>query len=705
MAINERLIHTAAEAAAGGGTGNQEEGLILHLDANDVDSYDGDGSVWYDISEHDITIPLSDNADDLELHLNASDTTSYDPATDTTTWTDISGNSRDATLTSLTNTDHDIDNGGYFDFTGSSDFMSVANDSTLDINSSGWAFEIWLTKDTTSNLYFASKSQGIGSYGWRCRWGGADGYTMFVYDSSNNRTTVKTGVPTGATDTGEWHHVVFSYDGTNWKTYFNGEFALQISRVGNQPVSNSHDMEIGRDSLTDANYWNGKIGAVRIYSKALSASEVGQNYRHGRDYIYTDLVDDTDLELHLDAGNTDSYDPSSGGSTWSDLTAGNHNATLTSMNASQHDTEIGGWFEFDAANDYGVISGSSDLYMSGAGFTIEAWVNRDDNGEGYIISSKDTTNYPYALTYHPTLGYYGWLSGSSFSGGAAVSTGTGIGNGTGKFDHVVMVQDGTDRKNRIYVNGVHKGSPSSAQSGSHSSTADVHIGTYHNFTNKWDGKIGQVRIYDKGLTADEIMQNYRFTKNDYPNGYNGTLSGGLSSSDWSSSGYFNLDGSADYISLATSAMMSGDFTISMWWYFDSLSGYQMLWGSQDYGSGGAGGLGHYIEDAKINTWVANGSASSVNVMTSGSVLSTSTWHHIVITRSGSSTVAYVDSVSVATGTYSGELTASNTKIGAHYHSSLYNVDGRVGAVKEYEKALTASEVLAEYNATKSTYGL
>ena len=54
MAINERLIHTAAEAAAAG-TGNQEEGLILHLDANDVDSYDGDGSVWYDITNHEYT--------------------------------------------------------------------------------------------------------------------------------------------------------------------------------------------------------------------------------------------------------------------------------------------------------------------------------------------------------------------------------------------------------------------------------------------------------------------------------------------------------------------------------------------------------------------------------------------------------------------------------------------------------------------------
>ena len=53
MAINERLVHTASAAAAG--TGNQAEGLILHLDANDVDSYDGDGDVWYDINGHEYT--------------------------------------------------------------------------------------------------------------------------------------------------------------------------------------------------------------------------------------------------------------------------------------------------------------------------------------------------------------------------------------------------------------------------------------------------------------------------------------------------------------------------------------------------------------------------------------------------------------------------------------------------------------------------
>ena len=54
MAINERLIHTASDSTSEG-SGNQEEGLILHLDANDVDSYDGTGTVWYDISDHEFT--------------------------------------------------------------------------------------------------------------------------------------------------------------------------------------------------------------------------------------------------------------------------------------------------------------------------------------------------------------------------------------------------------------------------------------------------------------------------------------------------------------------------------------------------------------------------------------------------------------------------------------------------------------------------
>ena len=64
MSLTKKLFiqPDAAAAPSGGGTGNQEDGLILYYDANDVDSYDGDGSVWYDITNHEYT-PAIDPAD------------------------------------------------------------------------------------------------------------------------------------------------------------------------------------------------------------------------------------------------------------------------------------------------------------------------------------------------------------------------------------------------------------------------------------------------------------------------------------------------------------------------------------------------------------------------------------------------------------------------------------------------------------------
>jgi hypothetical protein len=52
MAINERLIDTAVSGCSAEPV---KEGLILHLDASDVDSYDGDGDEWVDITDHEYT--------------------------------------------------------------------------------------------------------------------------------------------------------------------------------------------------------------------------------------------------------------------------------------------------------------------------------------------------------------------------------------------------------------------------------------------------------------------------------------------------------------------------------------------------------------------------------------------------------------------------------------------------------------------------
>ena len=71
-----------------------------------------------------------------------------------------------------------------------------------------------------------------------------------------------------------WYHVVGTYDGTTARLYLNGEAVASGSRTAG---SNSVPFRIGA-SPRGANYNNGDIARAFIYSRALSASEVKQNF-------------------------------------------------------------------------------------------------------------------------------------------------------------------------------------------------------------------------------------------------------------------------------------------------------------------------------------------------------------------------------------------------------------------------------------------
>lgn len=87
---------------------------------------------------------------------------------------------------------------------------------------------------------------------------------------------------------------------------------------------------------------------------------------------------------------------------------------------------------------------------------------------------------------------------------------------TGTWYHVVGVYNGTDL--RIYVNGVLDSTPASLSGGINDSTADVMFGRYYDTNTDINATIGDVRIYDKALTATEILQNYNATKSKYTSG-------------------------------------------------------------------------------------------------------------------------------------------------------------------------------------------
>jgi hypothetical protein len=75
-----------------------------------------------------------------------------------------------------------------------------------------------------------------------------------------------------------WYHVVGTYDGTTARIYLNGEAVASGSRTAG---SNSVPFRVGA-SPRGVNYNNGDIAKAFIYSRALTASEVKQNFNATR---------------------------------------------------------------------------------------------------------------------------------------------------------------------------------------------------------------------------------------------------------------------------------------------------------------------------------------------------------------------------------------------------------------------------------------
>ena len=82
----------------------------------------------------------------------------------------------------------------------------------------------------------------------------------------------------------EWVHVVLSRRSTNpeCQTYLNG--VLDVSSTSNLDIISpaDGDLNIGGGGGRVSGYFDGSMGPVRVYSKALTAEEVQQNFQAQR---------------------------------------------------------------------------------------------------------------------------------------------------------------------------------------------------------------------------------------------------------------------------------------------------------------------------------------------------------------------------------------------------------------------------------------
>ena len=208
------------------------------------------------------------------------------------------------------------------------------------------------------------------------------------------------------------------------------------------------------------------------------------------------------LVLNLDAGVDASYD---GGTTWRDLEGGN-NGTLT--NGPTFDRDNGGSIVFDGSDDYVSLGeGGLSFPNDSADFTCEVVVKLHTvTSQQVFFQQEDFGGTGRSWIFLRNNG--GNHAFSSYLGSSDLLL-TSLGVPTsGTIYHVhIKYESGV-----LYIgyNGVWY--QSSTRSIDEGCTGGFRIGTGKNTTPPTDGNIYYVRVYNRALTAAEVLQNYNVTR-------------------------------------------------------------------------------------------------------------------------------------------------------------------------------------------------
>ena len=123
---------------------------------------------------------------------------------------------------------------------------------------------------------------------------------------------------------------------------------------------------------------------------------------------------------------------------------------------------------------------------------------------------------------------------------------------------------------------------------------------------------------------------------------------------------------------------------------------------------GPSGFALGISDSSANKvkWFT-GKGSSNNTLTSTTTLANGTYYHVVGTYNGNQKVLYVNGVAEATVNITNAINNTSTvaSIGYLRYYSNQRLNGKIPATKIYNRALTASEIKANYNAIKGRFNI
>lgn len=481
--------------------------------------------------------------------------------------TDVSGNGNHATLVSIATSTFYVPGklGQAVNVDGIDDKINGGSATILDdiaTTNGGFTASMWVKLKSYGGLIAAPYSSYVisketntgGGAGWGLSVTDTNDLISFVVRSSGTDLSVVSAASTfTSSNLNKWVHLAVTWDGsvtaTNVHIYKNGSeisYSSQTDATGALDSDAALNLTVGAGTVSSDTTADGAIDDVRVYNRVLSATEIGDMYTtssSGKIAVSPKVTATSTCSTGLSCGLVGYWTFDGKDTPWTSATAattldksgngGTGTLTAMSQNVTPSPGIAGQALKFRGNVGEYVQVADADRYSFGNGttdtpFSLSAWVYYDStNIFGVFPIIGKWASIGNAEWYLSVVGTNVFGSGGAHALHIQMNTSGGVTNRFRKegrsslpilkWSYVTMTYDGSSTIGgiKLYVNGVEETTDSQTDGtyvamSNLGATVDIGaiIRTNATFDSFAKGKIDEVRIYNRALSASEIRQLY-----------------------------------------------------------------------------------------------------------------------------------------------------------------------------------------------------